>query len=128
MHELSKGSASPLVYLLTGYVENNKPVGKLTPVANRIGSMTDKTSNHGLQLKLPLPNPTNSDLPWGKTLPEADLKELAVELNGEYSTPSQKDLYKRLSEEGLTEDEVKQWLVEDATKNKVRPLGAFKSE
>ncbi|MBH0076092.1 MULTISPECIES: hypothetical protein [unclassified Pseudoalteromonas] len=36
MHELSKGSASPLVYLLTGYVENNKPVGKLTPVANRI--------------------------------------------------------------------------------------------
>ncbi|BDF95817.1 hypothetical protein [Pseudoalteromonas sp. KAN5] len=36
MHELSKGSASPLVYLLTGYVENNKPIGKLTPVVNRI--------------------------------------------------------------------------------------------
>ncbi|MBH0052535.1 MULTISPECIES: hypothetical protein [unclassified Pseudoalteromonas] len=35
MDELSKGSASPLVYLLTGYVENNKPVGKLTPIANR---------------------------------------------------------------------------------------------
>ena len=33
---MSKGSASSLVYLLTGYVENNKPVGKLTPVANRI--------------------------------------------------------------------------------------------
>ena len=36
MHKMSKGSASPLVYLLTGYVENNKPVGKLTPVANRL--------------------------------------------------------------------------------------------
>ena len=36
MHGISKGSASPIVYLLTGYVENNKPVGKLTPVANRI--------------------------------------------------------------------------------------------
>ncbi|MDQ9092447.1 OmpA family protein [Pseudoalteromonas haloplanktis] len=95
---------------------------------NDIGSMTDKTSNHGLQLKLPLPNPTNSDLPWGKTLPEADLKELAAKLNGEHSTPSQKDLYKRLSEEGLTEDEVKQWFVEDATKSKVKPLGAFKNE
>ncbi|MBH0012164.1 hypothetical protein I6F66_08680 [Pseudoalteromonas sp. NZS100_1] len=35
MHDMSKGSASPLVYLLTGYVENNKPIGKLTPVANR---------------------------------------------------------------------------------------------
>ncbi|MBH0060828.1 MULTISPECIES: OmpA family protein [unclassified Pseudoalteromonas] len=95
---------------------------------NDIGSMTDKISNHGLQLKLPLPNPTNSNLPWGKTLPEADLKELAAELNSDHSTPSQKDLYKRLSEEGLTEDEVKQWFVEDATKKKVRPLGAFKSE
>ncbi|MBB1436333.1 OmpA family protein [Pseudoalteromonas sp. SG43-6] len=93
---------------------------------NDIGSMTDKTSNHGLQLKLPLPNPTNSDLPWGKTLPEADLKELAAKLNSDHSTPSEKDLYKRLSEEGLTEDEVKQWFVEDATKKKVRPLGAFK--
>ena len=95
---------------------------------NDIGSMTDKISNHGLQLKLPLPNPTNSNLPWGKTLPEADLEELAAELNSDHSTPSQKDLYKRLSEEGLTEDEVKQWFVEDATKRKVRPLGAFKSE
>ncbi len=93
---------------------------------NDIGSTTDKTSNHGLQLKLPLPNPTNSDLPWGKTLPEADLKELAAKLNGEHSTPSQKAVYKRLSEEGLTEGEVKQWFVEDATKKKVRPLGAFK--
>lgn len=36
MHDMSKGSASPLVYLLTGYVENNKPIGKLTPVANRV--------------------------------------------------------------------------------------------
>ncbi|MEM5513414.1 hypothetical protein WNY79_11030 [Pseudoalteromonas sp. AS84] len=35
MHDISKGSASPIVYLLTGYVENNKPVSKLTPVANR---------------------------------------------------------------------------------------------
>jgi hypothetical protein len=34
MHDISKGSASPIVYLLTGYVENNKPVSKLTPVAN----------------------------------------------------------------------------------------------
>ena len=36
MHDISKGSASPLVYLLTGYVKHNKPIGKLTPVANRV--------------------------------------------------------------------------------------------
>lgn len=26
MHDISKGSASPVVYLLTGYIENNKPI------------------------------------------------------------------------------------------------------
>jgi hypothetical protein len=26
MHDMSKGSASPVVYLLTGYIENNKRV------------------------------------------------------------------------------------------------------
>ncbi|GAA0810338.1 OmpA family protein [Colwellia asteriadis] len=91
-----------------------------------IDSNTDSEGNRGLCLKLTLPNPKGKDLPWGKVLPEAELKELAVELNGDRSTPSQKELYKRLSEEGLTEDEVKQWFVEDATKKKVRPLGAFK--
>lgn len=95
---------------------------------NDIGSMTDKTSNHGLQLKLPLPNPTGEDLPWSKTLPEADLKEFAAKLNGEQATPSQKNTYQRLSQKGLTEDEVKQWFVEDAKKTKVRPLSAFKGD
>ncbi|MDP2486433.1 OmpA family protein [Pseudoalteromonas marina] len=95
---------------------------------NDIGSMTDKTSNHGLQLKLPLPNPTGEDLPWSKTLPEADLKEFAAKLNGEQATPSQKNTYQRLSQKGLTEEEVKQWFVEDAKKTKVRPLSAFKGD
>ena len=90
--------------------------------------MTDKTSNHGLQLKLPLPNPTGEDLPWSKTLPEADLKEFAAKLNGEQATPSQKNTYQRLSQKGLTEEEVKQWFVEDAKKTKVRPLSAFKGD
>ena len=36
MHDISKGSASPIVYLLTGYVKDNTPVGKLIPVVNRI--------------------------------------------------------------------------------------------
>jgi|GEM_PF-2608890 len=26
VHDMSKGSASPAVYLLTGYIENNKPI------------------------------------------------------------------------------------------------------
>jgi len=95
---------------------------------NDIGSMTDKISNHGLQLKLPLPNPTREDLPWSKTLPEADLKELAAKLNGDQATPSQKNTYQRLSHKGLTEEEVKQWFVEDAKKTKVRPLSAFKGD
>ena len=43
MHDMSKGSASPLVYLLTGYVENNTPLGKLTPVANRIVMLSSLT-------------------------------------------------------------------------------------
>ena len=95
---------------------------------NDIGSITDKTSNHGLQLKLPLPNPTREYLPWSKTLPEADLKELAAKLNGEQATPSQKNTYQRLLQKGLTEEEVKQWFVEDAKNTKVRPLSAFKSD
>lgn len=59
MHELSKGSASPLVYLLTGYVENNKPVGKLTPVANRI-VVADQPKSAAYDIKKPIVLKTNS--------------------------------------------------------------------
>ena len=59
MHEMSKGSASPLVYLLTGYVENNKPVGKLTPVSNRI-VVADQPKLATYDAKKPIVLKTNS--------------------------------------------------------------------
>ena len=59
MHEMSKGSASPLVYLLTGYVENNKPVGKLTPVANRI-VVAEQPESATYDTKKPIVLKTNS--------------------------------------------------------------------
>lgn len=36
MHKMSKGSASPVVYLLTGYFKRDLPVSKLTPLINRM--------------------------------------------------------------------------------------------
>ncbi|GAA0810346.1 hypothetical protein GCM10009111_01060 [Colwellia asteriadis] len=36
MHNMSKGSASPVVYLLTGYSKRDLPVSKLTPLINRM--------------------------------------------------------------------------------------------
>ncbi|MGS0498254.1 OmpA family protein [Pseudoalteromonas mariniglutinosa] len=59
MHDMSKGSASPIVYLLTGYVENNKPVGKLTPVANRI-VIAEQPKSATYDTKKPVVLKTNS--------------------------------------------------------------------
>ena len=59
MHEMSKGSASPLVYLLTGYVESNKVVGKLTPVANRI-VVADRPKSATYDTNKPIVLKTNS--------------------------------------------------------------------
>jgi hypothetical protein len=56
---MSKGSASPLVYLLTGYVENNKPIGKLTPVANRI-VIAEQPKSATYNTKKPVVLKTNS--------------------------------------------------------------------
>ena len=44
MHDISKGSASPVVYLLTGYFEKELPVTKLTPLTNRIVVAEDPAS------------------------------------------------------------------------------------
>ncbi|WP_165729552.1 hypothetical protein [Pseudoalteromonas sp. 31A1] len=59
MHDMSKGSASPLVYLLTGYVESNKVVGKLTPVANRI-VVADRPKSATYDTNKPIVLKTNS--------------------------------------------------------------------
>ncbi|MBB1368885.1 hypothetical protein H5154_21335 [Pseudoalteromonas sp. SR44-5] len=59
MHDMSKGSASPLVYLLTGYVENNKPVDKLTSVANRI-IVAEQPKSATYDTKKPIVLKTNS--------------------------------------------------------------------
>ncbi|WP_276754291.1 hypothetical protein [Pseudoalteromonas marina] len=59
MHDMSKGSASPLVYLLTGYVENNKPIGKLTPVANRV-VIAEQPKSATYNTKKPVVLKTNS--------------------------------------------------------------------
>ena len=58
MHDISKGSASPIVYLLTGYVENNKPVGKLIPVVNRI-VVAEKPKSATYDTKKPVVLKTN---------------------------------------------------------------------
>ncbi|WP_231615215.1 hypothetical protein [Pseudoalteromonas sp. SWYJ118] len=59
MHDISKGSASPIVYLLTGYVKNNTPVGKLTPVANRI-VIAEQSKSATYDTKKPVVLKTNS--------------------------------------------------------------------
>lgn len=59
MNELSKGSASPIVYLLTGYFEKNQPVGKLTPLINRILAV-EKPSSAVYQQEKPVVLKTNS--------------------------------------------------------------------
>ena len=59
MHDMSKGSASPVVYLLTGYFKNDSPISKLTPLLNRI-VVAESPESASYNVKRPVVLKTNA--------------------------------------------------------------------